>query len=92
MRKSLFTSQIDFEGRNKTDPKQLSACVKASMESLDPLARRVLIFVLQHMKRMSEIKGNLSYNSFVIYLLSLRYCGLVVFVKGIVIAKVDVFL
>ena len=55
MRKSLFKSSVDFETR--TDPKVLTASVKRSVESLDEISLRVLIFVLRHMKRMSEVKG-----------------------------------
>ena len=55
MRKSLFKSQVDFE--RKADPKLLAESVRNAVESLDVLSCRVLKFVLQHMKRMSDIKG-----------------------------------
>ena len=55
IRKSLFKSQVDFE--RKADPKLLSESVKSAVESLDTLSCRVLRYVLQHMKRMADIKG-----------------------------------
>ena len=55
MRKSLFKSSVDFETR--TDPTLLTASVKRSVESLDEISLRVLIFVLRHMKRISDVKG-----------------------------------
>ena len=58
MRKFLFSSHVDFE-RN-SDAKELAESAKKSMELLDPLPRRVLKYVLQHMKRISDVKGLIS--------------------------------
>ena len=58
MRKFLFSSQVDFE--RHSDPKLLAESVKKAMQLLDPLAFRVLKYVLEHMKRISDVKGPIS--------------------------------
>ena len=56
VRKSLFASQVDFEQR--ADPKLIAESVRKAVVSLDVLELRVLKYVLRHMKRLSDDKGN----------------------------------
>ena len=56
MKKALFKSEVDFERKN-ADVNKLAQTVQEALQYLDPLAARVLKYVLQHMKRMSDLQG-----------------------------------
>ena len=63
MRKSLFASHVDFE--HKADPKVVAEAVQKAVEPLEDMELRVLKYVLRHMKRMSDEKGNSNYKIFI---------------------------
>ena len=55
-RKALFASQVDFE--QNADPKLVAEAVRKAVISLDEIEFRVLKYVLRHMKRIADEKGN----------------------------------
>ena len=64
-RKALFASQVDFE--QNADPKLVAEAVQKAVISLEEIELRVLKYVLRHMKRIADEKGNyvlFSYSSF----------------------------
>ena len=56
MKEFLLKSPVNFEKKN-TDVKKLIETVWESLQYLDILTHRVLKYVLQHMKRMSDLQG-----------------------------------
>ena len=55
-RKALFASQVDFE--QNADPKLVAEAVRKAVISLEQIELRVLKYVLRHMKRIADEKGN----------------------------------
>ena len=58
-RKALFASQVDFE--QNADPKLVAEAVRKAVISLEKIELRVLKYVLRHMKRIADEKGNRFY-------------------------------